>query len=46
MKKLAVALIAVILIAAVAYFYYAENADAVDITINRMGLTLQLRPGQ
>ncbi|MGJ7027984.1 putative protein {ECO:0000313/EMBL:ADL58549,1} [Methanothermobacter wolfeii] len=40
MKKLAVALIAVILIAAAGIFYYAENADAVDITIKTDGVNI------
>jgi len=40
MKKLAVALIAVILIAAAGIFYYAENADAVDITIKPDGVNI------
>lgn len=40
MKKLAVALIAVILIAAASIFYYAENADAVDITIKTDGVNI------
>lgn len=40
MKKLAVALIAVILIAAAGIFYYAENADAADITIKTDGVNI------
>jgi len=40
MKKLAVALIAVIMIAAAGIFYYAENADAVDITIKTDGVNI------